>query len=137
MSPHKSKTYSPNELCVAPETACNAAIAGAKSKDFVYSLSLYTHLLETEALDYLRETYRVLRPDGIMYMTFFCMEHVELGHRWTFQHRRGNAYVESLRYPEAAVAYHEAFMTELAVSCGFREVTVRGGGIASELVARK
>ena len=63
---------------------------------------------------------------------------MELGRRWTFEHRRGNAYVESPRYPEAAVAYHEAFMTELARNYGFREIIVGPqGGAQSELVPRK
>ena len=70
-------------------------------------------------------------------MNFFCLEHVELGNRWTFRHRRGNAYIENPQYPEAAVAYHEAFITKLAIDCGFREVAVRSKGIATELVARK
>jgi SAM-dependent methyltransferase len=137
LSPHKSKTYSPNNSTFAPEKSGNLVIAAPESKNFVYSLSLYAHLLETEAVDYLRETYRILRGGGIMYMTFFCMEHVELGRRWTFQHRRGNAYIENPKYPEAAVAYHEAFLTELALDCGFREVAVRSRGTQSELVARK
>jgi hypothetical protein len=75
-----------------------------------------------------------------MYMNFFSIEHVQLGQRWTFQHRRGNAYVESAEYPEAAVAYHEAFMTKLATNAGFREVTVSPQGQEGghrELVARK
>ncbi len=74
-----------------------------------------------------------------MYLNFLCIEHMELGGRWTFQHRQGNAYVENIHYPEAAVAYHEAFMKELATNCGFREVTVtppRGSG-QTELVGRK
>jgi SAM-dependent methyltransferase len=137
LSPHKSTTYSPSKSSVAPETVRDLAIAGPESKDFVYALSLYTHLLEREVVEYLRDTYRILRAEGIMYMTFLCMEHVELGGRWTFRYRRCNAYLENQRYPEAAVAYHEAFMTELAMNCGFREVTVRRRGLASELVARK
>jgi SAM-dependent methyltransferase len=137
LSPQKSKTYSPNKSTVVPDKPGDLVIAAPDSKDFVYSISLYTHLLETEALEYLRETYRILRVDGIMYMTFFCMEHVELGRRWTFQHRCGNAYIENRKYPEAAVAYHEAFMTKLTMDCGFREVTVRSRGMTSELVARK
>ncbi len=139
LSPHKSATYSPHNLDVTSTTPSDLVIAEPNSKDFVYSLSLYTHLLEAEVIDYLQQTYRILREGGIMYMTFFCIEYVELGRRWTFQHRRGNAYVESARYPEAAVAYHEAFMTELATNCGFREVTVvpRVGVTGSELVARK
>lgn len=138
VSPHKSTTYCAHNLDVAPMTESDLVIAEAESKDFVYSLSLYSHLLEAEVIDYLRETYRILRADGVMYMTFFCMEHVELGQRWTFEHRRGNAYVENARYPEAVVAYHKAFMMELATNCGFREVTVGPqGGAQSELVARK
>jgi SAM-dependent methyltransferase len=138
LSPHRSNTYSPDHLSGTSETTFGLAIAPQESKDFVFSLSLYSHLLEREAVDYLHETYRILKADGIMFMTFFCIEHVELGRCWTFQHRRGNAYVESARYPEAAVAYHEAFMTELAANCGFCEVTVsRRGGAQSELVARK
>jgi hypothetical protein len=49
----------------------------------VYWLSLYTHLSETEAVDYLRETYRILRSDGILYMTFFVLSTsslVDAGH---------------------------------------------------------
>jgi SAM-dependent methyltransferase len=137
LSPHKSKTYSPNKSTLVPERQGDLVIAAPESKDFIYSISLYTHLLETDALDYLRETYRVLRADGTMYATFSCIEHVELGGRWTFQHRRGNAYIENPQYPEAAVAYHEAFMTELAIDCGFREVAIRSRGIFGELVARK
>ena len=137
LSPHKSRTYSPNKSCLAWEITPDLVIAAPESKDFVYSLSLFTHLLEREIIDYLRETYRILRSDGIMLITFSCIEHVELGHRWTFRHRRGNAYIENLRYPEAAVAYHEAFMTELVANCGFREITVRPASISSELVARK
>jgi SAM-dependent methyltransferase len=138
LSPHESTTYSSNDFHNTSATAFDLVIAEPNSKDFVYSLSLYSHLLEAEVIDYLRETYRILRADGIMYMTFFCIEHVELGGRWTFQHRRGNAYIESARYPEAAVAYHEAFMTELATNCGFQDITVaQRGGTQSELVARK
>jgi cyclopropane fatty-acyl-phospholipid synthase-like methyltransferase len=138
LSPHRSNTYCPHSCHITQMSTSNLVIAKAESKDFVYSISLYSHLLEVEVRDYLRETYRILRADGIMYMTFFCIEHMDLGGRWTLQHRRGNAYVESARYPEAAVAYHEAFMMELATNCGFREVTVSSQGHAqSELVARK
>jgi SAM-dependent methyltransferase len=138
LSPHESATYCTHKLDIVSTTVPDFLIAKADSKDFVYSLSLYSHLLEPEAIDYLQETYRILRTDGVMYMTFFCIEHVELGRRWTFEHRRGNAYVENARYPEAAVAYHEAFMTELARNCGFREITVGPqGGAQTELIARK
>jgi len=139
LSPHESKTYSSNKATFAAEKPNDLVIASPESKDFVYSVSLYTHLFETEMLQYLRETYRILRTGGTTYLSFFCIEHMKLGGRWTFQHRRGNAYIEHPRYPEATVAYHEDFMTELAIDCGFLEVAVRNRGkySPSELVARK
>src|SRR5216684_5935006 len=60
LSPHKSTTYSPHNLSVTSEAECTLAIAAPDSKDFVYSLSLYSHLLEKELIDYLKETYRIL-----------------------------------------------------------------------------
>jgi SAM-dependent methyltransferase len=136
VSPHQSVTYSPY-MSYEREATPGLVIAEPDTKDFVYSHSLYSHLLENELTEYMHETYRILRTDGIMYMTFFCKEHVELGQRWTFGHRRDNAYVESAQYPEAAVAYHEAFIVELARNCGFREITVAPGTPQSVLVARK
>lgn len=113
-SPHESTTYRPgNSRNTSTDVADvdDLAIAEPDSKDFVYAFTLFTHLLERECTEYLRESYRILNIGGILYLNFLCIEHVELGQRWTFQHRRGNAYVESARYPEAAVAYHNAFVT--------------------------
>lgn len=135
LSPHTSTTYSPFKSKAEPEKIFGLAIESS-SKEFIYSLSLYTHLLESEVLDYVRESYRILRAGGVMYMTFFCLDNMELGGRWTFQHQRGNAYIEHPRYPEAAVAYRRAFMTELVARCGFRDITVRPGS-PSELIARR
>jgi hypothetical protein len=137
LSPHRSATYSASSRHGSQEPTPKFVIADEQSKDYVFSLSLYSHLLETEVLQYMQESYRILRTNGIMFMTFFCIEHVELGGRWTFGNRRGNAYIESARYPEAAVAYHEAFMVDLAKNCGFREVTVAPKKGQSELVALK
>jgi SAM-dependent methyltransferase len=140
ISPHKSITYTDNnkQQNVTKISTTSLNIGEPESKDFVFSLSLYSHLLESEVIDYMQETYRILRPGGVMYMTFFCIERIERGQRWTFSHRRGNAYIESARYPEAAVAYHQDFMTELAAKCGFRDITVGPqGGAQTELVAHK
>jgi SAM-dependent methyltransferase len=137
LSPHKSVTYSRNNTSSTIETRGDLVVAGQGSKDFVYSISLYSHLLESEMVDYMEESYRILKPGGIMYMTFFCMEHVELGGRWTFQHSRGNAYIESEQFPEAAVAYHRDFLVHTVKDIGFCEVTVNPRKAQSELVARK
>jgi SAM-dependent methyltransferase len=136
-SPHKSTIYALDKSHDSQEAYTRFAIADEQSKDFVYSLSLYSHLLEDEVVQYTQESFRILRTGGIMFITFFCIEHVERGGRWTFQYRRGNAYIESMRYPEAAVAYEEAFMIDIVRKCGFREVTVVPGKGLSELVAIK
>jgi SAM-dependent methyltransferase len=139
LSPHKSRTYHPGKLKHPLVTSGDFVIGKPNSKDFVYAFTLFTHLLESAVADYVRESYSILKIGGILYFNFICIEHVELGRRWTFRHRRGNSYVENLRYPEAAVAYHGEFMANLAANCGFREVTVsppQGGG-QTELLARK
>ncbi len=93
------------------------------SIDFVFSQSLFSHLLEEDLEGYLKESYRVLRAGGTMCMTFFCLEDVKrlgfLGNRWSFQHRVGRALVENRTFPEAAVAYEEDVIVEIAKSVGF------------------
>jgi SAM-dependent methyltransferase len=102
------------------------------SQDFVFSTSLFTHLLEEELVNYVREAFRVLRPGGTMQMTVFCIdlmrEQGRLGGRFTFRHRIGHAYVESARYPEAAVAFDREFLVGKATEIGFSRATVLAGG---------
>ena len=57
-------------------------------------------------------------------MTFFCLDTVDLGKRWTFNHRIGEAFVEDIKYPEAAVAYTREFMEKLCCSVGFSDVSI-------------
>jgi hypothetical protein len=72
-----------------------------------------------------------------MFLSFFCIDHIDRGSRWTFVHRRGNAFIENEKYSEAAVAYRLAYMVDLVRKIGFREVSVAPTGIQSELLARK
>ncbi|CAA9311266.1 MAG: hypothetical protein AVDCRST_MAG68-1234 [uncultured Gemmatimonadetes bacterium] len=98
------------------------------SVDLVYSHSLFSHLLEDDIQAYLAEGYRVLRPGGVLLMTFFCLEDMEelqlLGGRWTFRHTVGAARVENQKYPESAVAYPREWMMEAARRQGFSSVEV-------------
>jgi SAM-dependent methyltransferase len=137
LSPHRSNTYSATNGTARGDRNLGFLVADPDSKDFVYSISLYSHLLEEEFADYLRESFRILRSGGCMYLTFFCMEDVQLGQRWTFAHRRGNAFIENMDLPEAAVAYHKAYVVEMAKSLGFREITIIPRAVQSVLVARK
>jgi ubiquinone/menaquinone biosynthesis C-methylase UbiE len=124
LAPTRSTVYNPDgsdELYQLP--------APEGSQDFVFSNSLFTHLLEQDMVTYLRESARVLRPGGKISMTVFCIdqmrEHGLLGRRWTFPHRIGRAFVQSQRLPEAAVAYASDVLAEEALRAGLREVTIR------------
>ncbi|MBK1703176.1 class I SAM-dependent methyltransferase [Halochromatium glycolicum] len=94
--------------------------------DFIFSQSLLTHLLEDDVRHNLSEAHRLLRPGGVLAMTFFCMEDLKernlLGGRWRFQHRVGDAYVENPKHPEAAVGYQRQWMLDACRGAGFSEV---------------
>jgi SAM-dependent methyltransferase len=95
---------------------------GNETVDFVFSTSLFTHLLERELVNYCRESYRVLKPRCCMAMYCFSMDHPPptLGDRHTFRFKIGNAHVESISVPEAAVAYEEEFLFKVAREAGFQ-----------------
>ena len=97
-----------------------------ESVDFVFSTSLFTHLLEREMENYIRESHRLLRPGRCMDMSVFCLDYPPptYGTRHTFAHRMGNAHVESLRQPEAAVAYTEEFLLRISREAGFSEARI-------------
>jgi SAM-dependent methyltransferase len=97
--------------------------------DLVFSTSLFTHLLEGEVENYLAESARLLRPGGVAAHSVFCLDYPPptFGNRHTFQHQLGNARVESLKQPEAAVAYSEAYLTDLARRVGFAEAEILHG----------
>jgi len=101
----------------------NLSICDDQSIDFVFSQSLFSHLLEDDLQRYLKESYRVLRPGGAMCMTFFCLEDLQnlglLGKRWSFRYKEGRARVENPAFPEAAVAYEKAVLIKIASSAGF------------------
>jgi SAM-dependent methyltransferase len=132
-SPHVSATYTSQSV----DKGAPIAFPEDWEKDFIYSTSLYTHLLEDELANYTRESFRVLRKDGTMYMTFFCLDSVELGKRWTFNHKIGDAFVENIRYPEAAVAYTRDYMEKLCYSVGFKHLSIIEDRGQSSLICRK
>lgn len=109
--------------------------------DFVFSTSLFTHLLEAEAIAYLRETHRLLRPGGRMLMTVFCIDSFRernwLGDRFTFEHRIGPAYVEDPRRPEAAVAFERQWLEGQCAAAGLVDATISGQTMQQDLMAHR
>lgn len=112
-----------------------------QSQDFVFSQSLFTHLLEDVINNYLQETFRLLKPNGKFCMGVFCLDDMKgmgiLGNRWTFQHRIGYAAVESSKYPEAAVAYSRDFLLSMAEKTGFKGVEIDPGSPQSLLLGSR
>jgi SAM-dependent methyltransferase len=94
------------------------------SVDFVFSTSLFTHLLEDDLVNYARETRRLLRPGSFTLHSFFSVENPPrtFGGRHTFAELIGNAHVESLRQPEAAVAYSERFIGDVLRTAGLSNI---------------
>ena len=73
----------------------------------IIAVSVFSHLLYADFSRYIRECSRVLSSGGYLHMTVTLLDFIKarLGDRWTFSHKLNNCYVESLKYPEAAVAY--------------------------------
>ncbi len=109
--------------------------------DLVFSTSLFTHLLETDLNNYLRESARVLRPGGRLSMSVFCLDTFReqgwLGQRFSFAHQDGPAFIESPKYPEAAVAYTRQYLVEACQAAGFHDVTIDGGTMQQDLRATR
>jgi SAM-dependent methyltransferase len=139
-STHASKSYNQTG---SSNSAQNYRIpVEDQTVEFVFSRSLFTHLLEPELRNYLEESLRIMKPGAQMVMSFFCLDYPPptYGGRHTFSHTIGNAAVESLAVPEAAVAYSETFMVNLALEVGFSAAQVIGKDPSewqSDLVARK
>lgn len=76
------------------------------SRDIAYATSVFTHLLEPSTRNYLKETARVLAPNGRAYLTTFIDDgSPRRESAFTFQHQIGCAKVESIDEPELAVAF--------------------------------
>lgn len=111
------------------------------SVDLVFSQSLFSHLLEGDLERYVKESYRVLKRGGSMCMTFFCLDDLASlglrGSRWSFRHKIGQAYVENIAFPEAAVGYEKDFVIDLAKKLGFSTAKVVLPSYQSSLLCRK
>jgi ubiquinone/menaquinone biosynthesis C-methylase UbiE len=82
------------------------------SFDFVFLTSVFTHLLQAEAENYLHEIGRVLRPGGICFSTWFLLKDIEnMGIPMTRMNE-----VCAVRFPKkpsAAIAFDYGFVESL------------------------
>jgi SAM-dependent methyltransferase len=106
-----SKVYNPSGQ---PATTYRFP-ADDDSVTLIASVSVFSHLLYADARHYIRESARVLAPGGYLHMTLFLLDYLRdrLGDRWTFSHPLDGCHVDSLRYPEAAVAFELSTLRSL------------------------
>jgi SAM-dependent methyltransferase len=102
--------------------------------DFVYGLSLFTHMLPAQVSNYLRETARVLKPGGRCFFTYLLLnDHARAaisGGRVgadRLQHDRGDHLVRSEEVPEEQVAIDEEVVRTAYAEVGLSIAEVRYG----------
>lgn len=111
-----NKVYNPTGTFQAKEYRFPYA---DESFDFVFLISVFTHMLPEDMENYLRETARVLKNGGRCLITFFLWNQevsrlVEAGKsKFDFRHEYGNYRVQDANLPESAVSYDEAFILSL------------------------
>ena len=101
-----------------------------RSVDRVALGSVFTHIFEDEVVHYLREIARVLRPDGLVYATFFLYaEEIVAASRANkltpynlrFEYPYGDGcYINDKIYPSGGVAYTDAAMQRMIRKSGLR-----------------
>lgn len=119
----------------------NATAAGYKlpfeddAFDFVFSNSLFTHLVPADARNYFHEMGRVLRPNGRALNTMFLLNEESLGFVGDGTSRHGVlheldsvARVKDPETPEAWIGLDEQFVREAHREGGLEIENVRYGG---------
>jgi ubiquinone/menaquinone biosynthesis C-methylase UbiE len=91
--------------------------------DLVLAKSLFTHLLPDEAMRYLTETRRVLRPGRAAVITAFLFDPsgpgaTEAARAFPIQDERGGVRWRSRARPTSAVAYAKPLFMEMIRSAG-------------------
>lgn len=59
---------------IRPSSSISLDFAETQSIDFVFAISVFTHLVEADAERYLKEIARCLKPDGLAYLTAFVID---------------------------------------------------------------
>jgi SAM-dependent methyltransferase len=85
-----STMYNPNSSSTTDQYRFPVA---SESIDFIFSTSLFTHMLLYAVGHYLKEMARVLRPDGKIFNTFMLLDDVSLPLAQKFQPDRPNVYM--------------------------------------------
>lgn len=88
-----------------------------KEFDFVFLTSVFTHMLPSDMEHYLDEIYRVLKPTGKCYSTFFLLNSASKismvnNTELNFIHNHGHYSTIKKQLEEANVAYEESYLID-------------------------
>jgi len=92
--------------------------------DFVFLMSVFTHMLPQDTENYLREISRVLKKGGRCLISFFLLNEESMRlmdagkSTFDFKYEFGNYRTVDRDSPELAVCYDEAFVLDLYQKCG-------------------
>lgn len=121
LAPIRNNDYNPE----GPLTASQFRFPYAdRAFDFVFLTSVFTHMLPDEVENYLRETARVLAPDGRCLITWFLLNResrqstAEGRSTLPFVHALGDCLTTDVQIREQAIAYDEARVRMLYAACG-------------------
>jgi SAM-dependent methyltransferase len=109
------------------------------SFSFVFLNSVFTHLLDAEIQNYIREIARVLEPRGRCFITFFLLDGAarsRLAERdgpLRFAHTLDRCRIADPQNPALAVAHDETRVLELLQRCGLRPTVHHGSWSGREL----
>ena len=87
--------------------------------DFIYLTSVFTHMHSEDVDNYLSEINRMLKPGGVVLITYFLINEettklVEEGESTRkFRKYTENAYTDNPKNPESAIAYDVSFIESL------------------------
>ena len=93
--------------------------------DFVFLISVFTHMLPEDVDGYLKQIHRVLKNGGTCFSTFFILNknilsRMDASAGIKFKYNMGNYMLHHKKVKEANVAYDEHFLEkELIETCGF------------------
>ncbi len=95
--------------------------------DFAASISVFTHMIDTEIENYLSQTNRVLKKGGILVATFFITDdghqnHKNANAKFSFPYEQENYFLMDKKVKSANVCFKRLYLNALFEKTGFMVV---------------